>query len=434
MTSPLAPEQAPSTWWEDEGRRIAGELCGTSAALVVGADAGHAARVALGIARAESERRHVALGDLTGDAAPLYAVAGGEDAFGLSDCLRQGLPLNDIARPAPDRDTLFILPAGSPPVACEEILAHERWSRLVNGFTEVGALLLLVARPDAPGLGALAAVTGGVVLVDDAAPAERNLRVLAKASAPSPALVPAPSVAAALPVANRLRWGIALAILALGIGAAGWTERSRIRLAYREKFAARASPRAATVPAGPAAAAPAGDTVRLTDPVNPADTSNTAAFAVEMMAANTIAGANSFLADNSKSPLLIGATLSPVAAGGSASVWYKVVVGASHVRAGADSLLGALRWEGLVRSEQGRVVQVPYALLLARDMERTQAVRLHDEWRRRGFNPYLLVQADRSMYVLVGAFETTAQAATLASALRAAGVKPVLVFRTGRTY
>ncbi|HEX7546974.1 MAG TPA: hypothetical protein VF368_09615, partial [Gemmatimonadaceae bacterium] len=63
-----------------------------------------------------------------------------------------------------------------------------------------------------------------------------------------------------------------------------------------------------------------------------------------------------------------------------------------------------------------------------------QAVRLHDEWRRRGFNPYLLVQADRSMYVLVGAFETTAQAATLASALRAAGVAPVLVFRTGRTY
>src|ERR1035437_8566934 len=168
--------------------------------------------------------------------------------------------------------------------------------------------------------------------------------------------------------------------------------------------------------------------------IESADTSNTAAFAGEMMAANTIAGANSFLADNSKSPLLIGATLSPVAAGGSASVWYKVVVGASHVRAGADSLLGALRWEGLVRSEQGRVVQVPYALLLASGMERTQALRFHDEWRRRGFNPYLLVQADRSMYVLVGAFETTAQAATLASALRAAGVKPVLVFRTGRTY
>ena len=143
-----------------------------SAVLVVGTNAEHAARVALGIARAESDRRHVALGDLTGDAAPLYAVAGGEDAFGLSDCLRQGLPLNDIARPAPDRESLFILPAGSPPVACEEILAHERWPRLVNGFTKVGALLVLVAPPDAPGLESLAAVTGGVVLVDDAAPCD----------------------------------------------------------------------------------------------------------------------------------------------------------------------------------------------------------------------------------------------------------------------
>ena len=165
MTSPLDPRQTGTTWWEDEGRRIAGQLREVSAVLIVGSNAEHAARVALAIAQVESEHRHVALGDLTGEAAPLYAVAGGEDAFGLSDCLRQGLPLNDIARPAPDRDSLFILPAGSPPVACEEILAHERWPRLVNGFAKVGALLMLVVPADAPGLAALAAATGGTVLV-----------------------------------------------------------------------------------------------------------------------------------------------------------------------------------------------------------------------------------------------------------------------------
>src|ERR1019366_8359338 len=155
-----------TTWWEDEGRRIALQLRDASAVLVGGADTEHASFVALGIARAESERRHVALGDVPGEAAPLYAVAGGEDAFGLSDCLRQGLPLNDIARPAPDRESLFVLPAGSPPVACEEILAHERWPRLVKGFAKVGALLMLVVPADAPGLATLAAATGGAVLVE----------------------------------------------------------------------------------------------------------------------------------------------------------------------------------------------------------------------------------------------------------------------------
>ena len=179
-------------------------------------------------------------------------------------------------------------------------------------------------------------------------------------------------------------------------------------------------------------AAPA-DTVQLTDPVNPTDTSGTVPFAVEVMAANTVAGANSFLSDNRTSALLIDAALSPVAAGGSTNVWYQVVVGASHVRAGADSLLAALRRDGLVRSGQGRVVQVPYALVLAQGVDRTQAMRVHDEWLRRGFNPYLLVQNDGGVFVLVGAFETTAQAAPLASALRKAGVAPVLVFRTGRT-
>lgn len=434
MTSPRVPVPAASTWWEDEGRRIAGQLREAAAVLVVGTNSEHAASVALGIARAESEHRHVALGDLIGDAAPLYAIAGGEDAFGLSDCLRQGLPLNDIARPAPDRDTLFILPAGSPPVACEEILAHARWPRLVNGFANVGALLLLVAPLDAPGLATLAAATGGVVLVEADSSRVGSLRVIVTVAAPEP------QPRAKVPAAERRpRRIVRLAVIAIAviavIAAVGWFGRDRILRGYRSRIAKRDTTRtAARSPAGPAPAPSPADTVRFADPVNPADTASTAAFAVEVMAANTVAGANSFLSDNKTNPLMIGATLSPVASGGSASVWYKVVVGASHVRAGADSVLGALRWEGLLRSEQGRVVQVPYALLLASGMERTQALRFHDEWRRRGFTPYLLVQKDRSVCVLVGAFETAAQAATLASTLRAAGVAPVLVFRTGRTY
>ena len=439
MTAPLHPPQSPTTWWEDEGRRIAGQLHDVYAALVVGPNAEHSARVALGIARAESERRHVALGDLVGDLAPLYAVAGGEDAFGLSDCLRQGLPLNDIARPAPDRDSLFILPAGSPPVACEEILGHERWRKLVNGFAKTGALLLLVAAPGAPGFDALAGATGGIVLVDAPAARTRDPRVLAAVAAPA-----SPPQVSRSPQRrdSRPRAAIVIGLALLALVAAAWLMRSRIRVVLQTGHRAPGTVNHVVPKPGPAPQSTAGnpappphaDTVRLTDPVNPADTSSTAPFAVEVMAANTLAGANSYLADHARSAALHGATVSPVAVGGSASLWYKVVVGAWHVRAGADSLLAALRHDGLVRGDEGRVVRVPYALVIADKLDQTKALSLHDAWLKRGFNSYMVVQDDGAIRLLAGAFETAAQAASLAAALRAAGVAPVLAYRTGRMY
>ena len=186
--------------------------------------------------------------------------------------------------------------------------------------------------------------------------------------------------------------------------------------------------------AAPPLARPASETVRLANPVSPVDTASTVPFAIEVMAANTLAGANSFLANNGQSTALSGATVSPVVVGGSTSVWYKVVAGASHGRAGADSLLTALRRERAVRSREGRVVTVPYALVLARRVKRAEVAALVRSWRQRGIDAYALVQIDESVSLLAGAFETPAQAAPLASALRAEGVAPVLVYRTGRAY
>jgi hypothetical protein len=409
-----------------------------SAAVVVGPNADHAAYVALGIARTESERRHVALGDLIGDLAPLYALAGGEDAFGLTDCLRQGLPLNDIARPAPDASSLFILPAGSPPVACEEILGHDRWRKLVNGFATSGALLLLVAPAGAPGLETLANATGGIVLVDTPAAATRDPRVLASVTAPeSHSPQRDPESRSARPAV------IAAVVVLLVIGAWVWWSRthghSQATTSDDPRSSVHGKSGAPAASAGIrdvalAPAAPHADTVRLTDPVNPADTSATAPFAVEVMAANTLAGANSYLSDHSRSAALRGATVSPVIVGGSASVWYKIVAGAWHIRAGADSLLAALRHDGSVRAGEGRVVRVPYALVIADNLDRTKAVTLHDMWLQRGFNTYTLVQNDGALRLLAGAFETPAEAASLVSALRAAGAVPVLAFRIGRMY
>jgi hypothetical protein len=242
-------------------------------------------------------------------------------------------------------------------------------------------------------------------------------------------------------VRGRQRRAFMVIATVLAIGAAAWFARANILAIYRSAIAKGAAPPISAAPspdATPARSAamppPPADTVRLTDPVNPADTAITAAFAVEVMAANTLAGANSFLADNAKSTARNGATVSPVTVGGSASVWYKVVVGASHDRAGADSLLAAMRREKVLRSGEGRVVRVPYTLMILDKIDQSSASALHDSWQQRGFNTYVLVQNDGSSRLYAGAFETTAQAASLASALRAAGVAPMLVYRTGRTY
>jgi histidine ammonia-lyase len=52
----------------------------------------------------------------------------------------------------------------------------------------------------------------------------------------------------------------------------------------------------------------------------------------------------------------------------------------------------------------------------------------------RGVIAYALRQKDGSAIIYAGAYETSSQAAALAVSLRAAGVAPVLVYRTGRAF
>ena len=52
----------------------------------------------------------------------------------------------------------------------------------------------------------------------------------------------------------------------------------------------------------------------------------------------------------------------------------------------------------------------------------------------RGQPVYALQQANGSAWLLVGAFESVGQSMLYASSLRASGIKPVLVYRKGRTF
>jgi hypothetical protein len=427
-----ALSSADREFLESEGRRIAATLGTISSAIIIGENGTVAALVAVAIARSEAARRHVALGDLVGDLAPLYEIAGGEDAIGLSECFRDALPLNDIARPAPDLASLFVLPSGAPPVATEEIYTNERWPRLIGGFRQAGALMLLVASADAPGIDALVGAAEGVISAGASEEKAARFPVLARIGPmPIPA---APEADRHSTPGRRLAVSLGLALVAMTV-AAGWLYRDELTARLRRPGStatAAVSPPTTPGPAMPAAPARA-DTVVLAEPSSPADSNVTAYFAVEVVAANTLPGANSVLRDNAESARLPAATIAPVQLGGG-SLWYKVVVGAWRDRAGADALLVELRAKGLVRRDAGAVVRVPYALMLADNVPRSEIAAQIDTWRGRGITAYALQQDDGGIRLFAGAFETAAQAAPLAASVRDAGVGAVLAFRTGRTF
>ncbi len=433
----MVPAGAQWESWEKEGRRIAPQLEHNASVVVLGENTQLAAAVAVGIARAESARRHVALGDLVGDSAPLYALAGGEDALGLADCLRDGLPLNDIARPAPECASLFVLPAGTPPVATEFVLGHERWAKLVKGFTQAGALLVLVAPLDAPGLDSLVATTDGVVAVETLPARVKRFPVLATVDTPEP-VVAVHAEASPTSRPSLMRWIAAAAVVLVLAGGGRWFVMHRHRLTGDRTAIAgsAASPGAhvapVTAPSEPAAPLPI-DTVRLGAVVNPADSAIASRFAVEVVAANTFAGANSVLRNDGELSAFPAPTISPVQLAGG-TLWYKAMVGAWRIRGGADSLLAALRASKVVRGENGLVVLVPYALLLADSVARNRVAQAIDVWRGRGISAYALLQDDGSARIYAGAFETAAQAAPLAASVRDAGTVPVVAFRTGRMF
>ncbi len=409
--------------WDDEGKRIAPMLVTTAAIVVTGHDMDATARVALGIALEERKRRHVALGDLAGDLQPIYAVAGGEDAAGLSDCFRDGRTLNDIARPAPDLDQLFILPAGTPPVGTADVLTHERWPKLVAGFAQMGALLILVARADAPGIDALIARTDGAVLVDADDVARRGVSVIAA--------VARPQMDSGARLSMKVLIGAAL-VFGLFMGAMVVLNQ------YVKKGRPTGRPTlpvVITAPPPTAQATPPAlvDTIFVSEPAPLVNPSTSAFFAVEVIAANTSSGANSVLQESQASTTFPAPTVSPVQPGG-ARRWYKAVVGAWHARAAADSSLGAWRAAGIVRAGTGVVVRVPYAVLLADSIAPNAVAAQVSSWRTRGIAAYALEQDDGVIRIVSGAFETAAQAAPLAASVRDAGTTPVVVFRTGRTF
>jgi hypothetical protein len=159
-----------------------------------------------------------------------------------------------------------------------------------------------------------------------------------------------------------------------------------------------------------------------------------AAFSVELLVANTAEGANLFV--RKKGAALPAAAVSPVPIGPERATWYRVTAGAYTRRSQADSLLLALRESRVLSSDSaGSITRTPFALLV--DSVPTQggivdAVRAAvQKYAARGLPVYTLMQNDGGARIYSGAFATSDQSAQLIRTLRAAGLEPVLVFRTG---
>jgi len=424
--------------WEDAGRQIASLLGSYSAVVVTSSDPVAAAHVALGIARAEATHRRVVVGDLVGDTPPLRSLVMDEDPHGITDSLLYGVSLNKIGYAVEGSENLYVMPSGTDPHIDEEILRSGRWTRVAAGFGEGGALLLLVAPWDSKGLSDLIDKIDGAVLVKDTdLPAAPNSLVLARVASPTPTLkIPLHRISARAASWKQHRWfypalgAIALLLIA-SVGLA--LMLARIGRAARQpaRVVAKAAPPApAPTPPPPR---PPPETLYVAPPANINDSASAAAFTVELLVANTAEGANLFVRKNGAA--LPAAAVSPVAIDLERSKWYKVTAGAYTRRYQADSLLRALRNSGVLTDSSGSVTTAPLALVV--DSVPTQggivdAVRgAVDKYTARGVPVYALMQNDGGALIYAGAFSRADQSAELIRTLRGAGLKPVLVYRTG---
>lgn len=426
--------------WEAAGLGLGQSLNLHHAIVVVGQDATQAGQVAVGIGRAQAAHRRVTIGDLFGDSPPIRSLVHDDDAHGLVEAMSYGITLSRITRAVPGAARLCVIPTGIEPPDYQDLLANPRWGRLSAEFRETASLLILAAPAAAPGIAELAASTDGIVLVGDAIPADvpassvvatlREPRVAAR-------LRPHPSRAAKVPRrAIKIATMPGIALLALITALVGW-------LAYRPLAGgpAHLGPRPDTVhhraiPA-PIAVQPANptdaDSASIDAPymvANPGDSANAAAFAVELVAANTQSGAILKLQQDGNN--VPAETFSPAQVQG--ATWYKVVGGAFARRPQADSLLRALRQRKLLDRSSGTVVRLPFAFLIDSGLPPSAVPGMISMWGFRGQPAYALQQPNGSAWLLVGAFESVGQSSLAVPSLRSAGIKPQLVYRKGRTF
>ena len=448
--------------WNEEGRRIGVTLDAFHAIVVVGTDPEATAETALGIARVQAVHRRVALGDLLGEAPPIQALVRGDDPHGLVDSFEYGVSLSKIAQQVPDSGELFVMPTGTGLVDYEELFGSDRWRRLIAGFREVGALLILAAPADAPMVHALVDVSDGAVIVGDVVPAEVSVaqslawvrqRRGAPPSAPADgAPVDAPDATpTSIPVvgagpSGASRWiggAIALLVLvALAIwGASSYSQRRAVRQAAADSASREAAARvrvtdsiarlrrdSITRDSLARVEGSAADSFPVYSPANPEDSAAAVGYAILLSKYNTKSGAILDLFGRfARLPASTYGMESP-------SRFYLLLAGAFPSRASAESLLLRLRVQGTLARDFGSVDRYPLAFLVDPGVTPREAPARLTRYHARGLPVYGLRQPNGTVRLYFGAYANAEQAALAVPQVREAGMRPMLVYRIGRVF
>ena len=448
--------------WTEEGRRIGVTLDAFHAVIVVGVDPVATAETALGIARVQAIHRRVAVGDLLGEAPPLQALVSGDNPHGLVDSFLYGVSLTRIAQQVPDAGELFVMPTGTSSPDYEDIFTNARWRRLIAGFREVGALLIICAPADAPHVHDLVDVSDGVVIVGDVVPPEVSVAqslawIRPRRTSPPPAAEPVAAEAVPAPARERAatgggasgrpKWLVAAALVAVlaiilywGLGriserraleraaadsvARALAERVRITDSIaRVRRDSIVSDSLARVEAGAGV-----DSFPVYTPANPGDAASAAGYAVLLSKYNTKSGA--ILDLNGRFARLPAATYGME----SPSRFYQNLAGAFTTRAGADSLLAQLRGRRTLAQGFGSVDNFPLAFLVDTAVPAREVTPRLARYAARGLPVYGLRQPNGVVRLYYGAYTNPEQAALAVPAVRAAGIRPLLVYRIGRVF
>ncbi len=390
---------------------VADSLVGITSAVVVGESTPGTALAAIATARVIAQSRIVTIVDLIGNIAPLRALAEDDDPHGVSDCFVYGISPKAVTRRTHASDQLFVIPAGTEPIEHEPVLSSARWGRLIGEYRNAGALLLFVAVARSAGLSELIAQTEGVVAVGAVeALLPSGTHVLVNATPPLRRVVTRRLDEQTMQGQRIGRRIAAVLATAAAIAIAAWVGVAK---PFRPAPVALAAVRADTVttsasaqlaPSPGATAAPVADA--------------RAEYAVLVATGPTYAAALRTLRDTAA---VLGArTISPLD-----STHFAVLAGAY----GDSSTAGA----GAAAAGGGAVVaRVPLALRLADSLAVDSAQALARRLLARGIPAYVLRGTSGNAAVYAGAFATSADAGSLTTSLRRAGLSPVLTARTGR--
>ena len=438
--------------YQEEGRRQALAVDGCGFVLVVGDDPTAAAEVALGMGRVQAQRRRVVIADAVGLLAPIDDLVPFDSPLGIMDVFIKGVPIDKVVHQVDPAGNLFVMASGATKLNSAELLMSERWTNITEEFRVAEALLLVVAAEGESALDGVLPLVDGVVLVGRAQPLV-GARVLAyvrggavaPATRPSQAAVMEESAVPDMPAirpqarpgaiarvtaaqpASRSRartrtWLMALlAVSLVGEGTYYWWHEKTIGAHVVEE-----TPPADTAAAGDSAAAPANAGAATDTSVHPA------AWCVDIGHATSITGANARISQDviKELPAVTFAPLDDST--GNRTV--RMLAGAFVDSARADSLLGALTARKIISAGGGRVVRLPYALLLQSGLTRDNASFYLSGLRAKGLPVYPLLQEDGTVRLYAGAFASPSDAQVLVSNARSLGETPGVTYRTGSTF